>query len=87
MHLGGGRTWLKYRERTAGFPEEDVTQSHDGSFVMAGFTLPVVSRVLLTFEGFFRQIDAGEGTGIMAEFNESDLGGAGARLLVSFRLK
>jgi len=87
FHFGGGRTWLAYKERTAGFPEEDLDQTHDGAFVMAGYTHPVLSRVLLTFEGFFRQIDAGEGTGIMAGFNESDLGGAGARLLVSYRLK
>jgi hypothetical protein len=87
FHVGAGRTWIAYKERTAGFPEEDLDESHDGTFVMAGYTHPLTSRFSIVLEGLFRRVDAGEGTGIMAGFNESDLGGAGARVLVSYRLK
>ena len=87
FYAGAGLTARKFTEKTPGFPDEDVTETHNGYYANAGVDFRVAPKFFLGLEGFYRTIDAGEGAGIMAEFNERDLGGAGARVLISFKLK
>ena len=87
FYVGAGLTLRKYTEKTDGFPEEDVAESHDGYYANAGFDFRVAPKFFVGLEGFYRKVDAGEGTGLMAEFNESDLGGAGVRILFAFKVK
>ncbi len=87
FYVGAGASFRNLTEKTAGFPEEDVSESHNGYYASAGVDFRVASKVLIGLEGFYRAIDAGEGTGLMSQFNESDLGGAGVRILFAFKVK
>lgn len=87
FYVGAGASFRKFTEKTPGFPEEDVSESHNGYYANAGVDFRVAPKVLIGLEGFYRAIDAGAGTGIMSQFNESDLGGAGARILFVFKVK
>jgi hypothetical protein len=87
FYAGAGLTLRKFTEKTDGFPEEDVAESHNGYYANAGFDFRVAPKFFVGLEGFYRKVDAGEGTALMRDFNESDLGGAGARILFAFKVK
>ena len=85
--VGAGLTLRKHTEKTDGFPEENVDESHNGYYASAGVDFRVAPKLFVGLEGFYRKIDAGEGTALMRDFSESDLGGVGVRILFAFKVK